>query len=340
MKNEIADINEVIIRFLEGTATNEEKVFLSDWLKLSENNRNDFSEVRDLWLLGSTIATNDIETEIALDRFKERIHMSTSKQQVRNYTFGKPMKSFLKAAAVLLLLVSVGSTFYYLGSNSTTPQITVMNQLITANGSKGRFILPDSTVVWLNANSSLEYPKEFTASAREVHLSGEAYFEVHRNEKHPFRVHAGKMNIEVLGTRFVVKNYEKKATVETVLVEGTVKVEGCNMNHSVVLTPGQLISYNRRSEQIDLKTVTATDYISWIQKELIFDNDKLADIIINLEKWYGIDINCSPVFAKQVHMSFSIRSGEDLNDILKAMTLVAPISYHWKNEILYIVPKK
>ena len=69
MKNEIKDINEVIIRFLDGTATGEEKVFLFNWLKQSEKNRNEFSEVRDLWLLGNTIATDDLETEIALERF-------------------------------------------------------------------------------------------------------------------------------------------------------------------------------------------------------------------------------------------------------------------------------
>ena len=338
MKNEIADINEIMIRFLEGTASSEEKVFLLSWLKLSEDNRNNFSEVRDLWLLGSTITTDDIETEIALDRFKERI--GVTKPQPKKFFIRKPIKLFLRVVAVLLLLISVGSTFYYLGSNSVTNQSAVINRLLTANGSKGRFILPDSTVVWLNANSTLEYPKTFTASAREVHLSGEAYFEVHRNEKHPFRVYAGEMNIEVLGTRFIVENYRKKSTIETVLVEGTVKVTGCKMNHSVILTPGQLICYDKKNKQIDLQTVSAADYISWIQNELTFDNDTLSDIIINLEKWYGIDISCSPEFAKQVHMSFSVSNGENLKDILKAMTLVAPISYHWENETLCIVPRK
>ena len=64
MKNEIKDINEVIIRFLDGTATGEEKVFLFNWLKQSEKNRNEFSEVRDLWLLGNTIATDDLDLKI------------------------------------------------------------------------------------------------------------------------------------------------------------------------------------------------------------------------------------------------------------------------------------
>jgi transmembrane sensor len=86
--------------------------------------------------------------------------------------------------------------------------------------------------------------------------------------------------------------------------------------------------------------VNTDDYISWIQNELTFDNDKLADIIINLNKWYGVDIECPSEFAEKVFMSFSVRNGENLDEILKAMTLVAPIRYYWENGILHILPRK
>lgn len=334
------DINEVIIRFLDGSATTKEKSDLLDWLKQSEENRNDFSEVRDLWLLGNTMATDDIETEIALSHFKERIQTAKTEYPKKNLSFQIQTNRFLRVAAVLFILLSVGFTSYYLGSRSIEEESTVMNRLLTANGSKGRFVLPDSTVVWLNSNSLLEYPETFTASAREVRLSGEAYFEVQRNEKLPFRVHAGEMEIEVLGTRFIVGNYQRESAVEAVLVEGSVKVAGCQMNHSVVLTPGQLISYNKSTANVDVQMVNAADYISWIQNDLTFDNNKLADIIINLEKWYGVDIVCSPDFAKSVSMSFSVRNGESLEDILRAMTLVAPIQYNWEQDTLRIRPKK
>lgn len=334
------DINEVIIRFLDGSATIKEKSELLDWLKQSEGNRNDFSEVRDLWLLGNTIATDDIETEIALSRFKERIQTPKIESPKKNFFLRKPINGFLRVAAVFIILLSVGFTSYYLGSYSQGEEPAVMNRLLTAHGSKGRFVLPDSTVVWLNSNSLLEYPETFTASAREVYLSGEAYFEVRRNEKLPFRVHAGEMDIEVLGTRFIVGNYQRRSAVEAVLVEGSVKVAGCHMDHSVVLTPGQLISYDKKTEHVDTQMVNAADYISWIQNELTFDNDKLADIIINLEKWYGVDIICSADFANSVSMSFSVRNGESLEDILKAMALVAPIKYDWDQDTLRIRPKK
>ena len=113
MKNEIKDINEVIIRFLDGTATGEEKVFLFNWLKQSEKNRNEFSEVRDLWLLGNTIATDDLETEIALERFKNRIQSTESGLRKNRFVFRKHFVPFLRVAAVFLMLFTVGSVFYY-----------------------------------------------------------------------------------------------------------------------------------------------------------------------------------------------------------------------------------
>lgn len=340
MKNEIGDINEVIIRFLDGTATCEEKVFLLNWLKQSEKNRNEFSEVRDLWLLGNTLATDDVETEVALDRFRSRIQIPESGSRKSRFVFPEHFSLFLRVAAVFLILFAVGSVSYYWGSSSALGQKEVMNRLLTANGSKGRFVLPDSTVVWLNSNSLLEYPETFSASVREVSLSGEAYFEVRRNEQLPFRVQAGEMKVEVLGTRFIVDNYQRKSGVEAVLVEGSVKIAGCKMNHSVVLTPGQLINYDKKSERTKVQMVNTDDYISWIQNELTFDNDKLADIIINLNKWYGVDIECPSDFAEKVFMSFSVRSGEELEEILKAMTLVAPIKYNWENGVLHILPRK
>ena len=107
MKNEIKDINEVIIRFLDGTATGEEKVFLFNWLKQSEKNRNEFSEVRDLWLLGNTIATDDLETEIALERFKNRIQSTESGLRKNRFVFRKHFVPFLRVAAVFLMLIPI-----------------------------------------------------------------------------------------------------------------------------------------------------------------------------------------------------------------------------------------
>lgn len=329
------DINEIIIRFLDGSATQPEKDFLLDWLKQSEQNKNDFSQVRDLWLLSNAVSEDDEGTEIALSRLRQRIQ-KTEKKNI----FSPAIYQLMKVAAIFILLFTVGYISYYWGEKSKEADTVILNRLLTAKGGKGRFILPDSTIVWLNSNTVLEYPEKFTASAREIRLKGQAYFEVKRDENKPFKVYAGKLEVEVLGTHFIVENYPHKADVEAVLVEGSVKVTGCNMNHSVVLTPGQLISYNKRDKRTDVQIVNTNNYTSWMNDKMIFDNNKLTDIIINLEKWFITEIKCDPAFAQTVSMSFSVQSGDTLEDILKAMALVSPIKYQWEDNVLHILPKR
>ena len=215
------------------------------------------------------------------------------------------------------------------------------NTIVVPRGGEYEVRLPVGSYVWMNADSEIRFPVVFTGQTRQVSLKGEAYFKVEKDSLHPFIVNVyDKLKVEVLGTRFIVDNYRRKSGVEAVLVEGSVKIAGCKMNHSVVLTPGQLINYDKKSERTKVQMVNTDDYISWIQNELTFDNDKLADIIINLNKWYGVDIECPSEFAEKVFMSFSVRNGENLDEILKAMTLVAPIRYYWENGILHILPRK
>lgn len=330
------NIDEVIIRFLDGSATQAERNFLLNWLKESEKNQHDFSQVRDLWLLGNAVPANDRETEAALKKLKNRI----LKGEKKAGAFSPVVYTFMKVAAMVVLLFGVGYFSYYWGERSTLSSPEVLNRLLTADGGKGRFVLPDSTVVWLNSNTILTYPENFTASAREVHLDGEAYFEVKRDEKKPFKVHADKMLVKVLGTKFVVKNYRKQSRVETTLVEGSVQVAGCEMVAPVTLMPGQSISYHKTNGDIDTQAVNTDNYTAWTHDCLTFDNSKLADVIVNMEHWYAIEIECDPLFARTISVSFSIQSGEKIDDILQALSLVTPIKYEWENGILHIFPKE
>lgn len=326
------DINEIIIRHLDGSATKEEKEHLLSWLKQSEENRNEYFEICDLWLFNGTCSVDDQETEMALNRLRSRI--LTSAAPAGKTSIRKPLYFFLRIAAIFLLVFSVSYVILdQIKDDEGTP--LVVNRLVTADGSKGEFVLPDGTAVWLNSNSTLEYPESFQGNERNVRLEGEAYFEVKRDETKPFCVDAGDMKIEVLGTRFMVQNYNRKSDVETILVDGKVKVIGSCLKDEVILSPGQRISHSKQTNETKLETVDTSDYMSWIYDKLSFDNDRLSDIITNMERWYGIDIKCPEVFARSTRMSFTIR-GESVDEILKAMKLIVPIQYKWEKDTLYI----
>lgn len=206
MKEETNDINEIIIRYLDGSAGLEEKRALLHWLKQSDGNRDDFIATRDLWLSCNVAVGNELEVDIALGKLKDRILQEQGRMERKSRAKIKSWSVILRwtrVAAVLILLLGIG---YVIGSwqEHSIPDVIVQNQLITAKGSKGRFSLPDGSVVWLNSETKLTYPSQFASDKRLVSLEGEAYFEVAKDTKKPFVVQAGEIEVEVLGTSFIL----------------------------------------------------------------------------------------------------------------------------------------
>lgn len=328
------DIDETIGKYLNNSATKEEKEILLVWLEAKEENRNKFKEMYDLWLYSNALLTDNKDMEAALARLNERTSLASKRTvSVRLFSF-----HVMRVAAAILLLFSAGYVGYYLKGNEEETVIT-MNKLLTGDNNKGQYVLPDGSTVWLNANSVLEYPDTFTGKKRMVRLKGEALFEVKKDTSNPFVVQTGGMDIEVLGTCFLVQNYPDKPTVETVLVNGSVKIEGNYFPESRILVPGQMIAYNKNTAKTDLSMVDTADYTNWIHSKLVFDKTNLAHVIINLEKWYGIRIVASPELVQNTHMSFTVRR-ESLEEILKYMSLTAPIAYKWKDNVLYLSSKE
>ena len=332
MENFTTDINLIIIRYLDGSASLEEKRQLLQWLKESEKNRSDFTDTRDLWLSCNASADNELEVDIALDRLKMRImneHERIEKKTRRSFI------RWYQAAAVLLVLFGL---YFWLSIEQTEPKLMVQNQLITAKGSKGKFTLPDGTVVWLNSESRLVYPDQFADGKRTVNLVGGAYFEVVRDEKKPFIIKAGDVDVEVLGTSFNISSYPFKDNIETALLSGSVKISGPSVRREIYLKPNEVFEYKKDLHAVSVKSVNASLYADWIKDRLVFDNRPLSDILISMEGWYNMDIVCPEKFAESTYMSFTIRQ-EDIDEILRAMSFIIPISYQIKNGKAFIMPK-
>lgn len=322
------DINEIIIRYLDGSASFEEKVQLLQCLKHSDENRDDFISTRDLWLSCSVAEANELEVDIALDRLKSRI-MSQQEQikpTVRRF-------QWTQIAATLLLLL--GLSYWFTSSDG---DVIIQNQLITADGSKGRFTLPDGSVVWLNSGTKLTYLDQFAGDKRLVSLEGGAYFEVAKDVEKPFVVQMDQLDVEVLGTNFNISNYANKDFFETTLLNGSVKITGEAIKEEVILLPNQLFEYQRSSHEFKVKTVKASLYADWIKDRLVFDNQSLSDIFVSMEGWYNVKIECPEGFANKTKVSFTIRQ-ESLEEILDAMTFIIPMKYNLTTNNVYVEPK-
>jgi ferric-dicitrate binding protein FerR (iron transport regulator) len=327
MDNRTEDTDALIIRYLDGQASAGEEARLLQWIKQSEENRDDFIRLRDLWLLCCDPAPADE----AGARLRKRMQSLPALPARRRY------HAWQRAAAVVLVCLAMG---YGLGRVlPDKAKMDVRNHYITAPGSKGRFVLPDGTKVWLNSNSSLSFPETFAADARMVSLEGEAYFEVAKRRDQAFWVQSGGLRVEALGTAFDMACYPSDELVETVLLEGSVRVSGEAFGEPVILKPNQILAFDKEKHTTSLRETKASLYIDWIKDRLVFDNDCLADIRISMEGWYNVTIDCPEEFAAHTYMSFTVRS-ESIEEILRAMSLIIPIRYTIEGRRVKIIPRE
>lgn len=153
-------------------------------------------------------------------------------------------------------------------------------------GSSYQLTLSDGSVVHLNSCSKLRYPVAFVGNERRVFLEGEGYFEVKSDKNHPFRVVAGEVEVEAVGTCFNINAYPEKKGVETTLVRGKVNVE--DGNQKVGLLPGQQACCSE--QKISVKEVDYRDFVGWKNGKFIFRKMSLENIMIQMERWYGLSV--------------------------------------------------
>lgn len=328
------EIDDIISKYLNKTSTEEENIVLLDWLEENPENKRRFKKSYDLWLYANAALTDNDKMEVALSNFKKRIVSSENKT---SNSLPKRRLYILGIAASILFLLSFGYIGYLL-NDQTNQTILVYNQLITGEDGKGKYQLPDGSTVWLNANTVLKYPQTFSKGKRVVFLEGEALFDIKKETKSSFWVETNGLNIEVTGTRFLVRNYPLKNTVEAMLDHGKIQISGDYTKSPFALKPGELFRYNKQTKQTHLDQVVTDNYMNWIHSKLVFNSTNLRDIIINLEKWFGVEIVASQELTQKIHMSFTIRR-ESLEEVLKYMSLTAPIEYKWQNGVLYLYSK-
>lgn len=175
------------------------------------------------------------------------------------------------------------------------------NKMTTPKGRQFQVTLPDGTRVWLNAASSIRYPTAFTGKERRVEVSGEVCFEVVKDANKPFfvNINNNKAAIEVLGTLFNVNAYENERTIQTTLLDGSVKVVVPSPTHTagVILKPGQqaMISSTIGARTPEEKITVLNDpeiekIMAWKNGLFNFEGANLEEVMLQLERWYNIDV--------------------------------------------------
>ena len=236
------------------------------------------------------------------------------------------------------------------------------SEISTHNGSKTHLVLPDGTLVWLNAGSRIAYDKNFGNTVREVSLTGEAFFDVARNADRPFVIHTARIDIKVLGTRFNVRSYPSDKTTEATLIRGSIEVSIKDRpSEKIILKPDEkLVVANddsalhrniagRNAVKRDQSLVnickptyeSATGAVietSWIDNKLIFQDEEFGELARQMERWYGVYIRFDRPGLEEWRFTGTFQH-ETIQQALEALKLTASFYYRINGDQIAIYEK-
>ncbi|RKR82107.1 FecR family protein [Mucilaginibacter gracilis] len=226
----------------------------------------------------------------------------------------------LKVAAVLLLLSSAGMLIF----KATHPdqQRMVWRQESTAPGVKKQVTLPDGSLISLNSGSTITYPETFSKTTRDLKLSGEAFFTVVHDSRHPFIVHTGQLRVQVLGTSYNIQAYPGETPTTVAVATGKVGLWGTGdkIKKVYMLTPGEQMTYNSSLKSFVKSSLPLADIGSWQQNVLDFRMETLENISKSLSREYGVTF----VFKDRSLLNKRFRlkvKKESLANILKLLSI-------------------
>jgi ferric-dicitrate binding protein FerR (iron transport regulator) len=226
----------------------------------------------------------------------------------------------------------------YSRNNSPRDTQPIFNEVIMPPGVDYAMTLSDGTRVFLNAESKLRFPVKFGGKRRVIELEGEGYFEVTRDEEHPFVVRAGGMEVTVLGTEFNLRAYNDEPSVSTTLVTGSVQVS--NGKESLLIVPGEQGVYERNSRAITARQVDVTLYTAWRHGEIKFKDMPLEQVMRDLTRWYGISYEFLDDEARGIEFGGCFERFSSIHPILGMLRRTELVNVTVENGKIYISTKK
>jgi transmembrane sensor len=302
--------HELLIRFLSEECNEEERQTMDRWLEANPENRTYFQELSTLW--SASASSGSFQKEWLKKDWNKVQHRI---DEIRIKELNKPVKqrslvyTFARLAAVIILGIGV---YFYVQHLSDK---TAVQEAIASSGIK-TLTLPDGSKVSLNANAKLIYPESFDTEKREVTLEGEAFFEILPDANKPFLIKTNDVTTEVLGTSFNINSTTTSAVVTVV----TGKVMLYKDKHSaIVMIAGEQGIYNDRG--LEKKMNSDRNFLSWKTNILTFQNTPLAEVVDDLSRHYGeqIQIELMQLEHCTVTSTFQDQTLEEILEELKVL---------------------
>ena len=369
--------NNLILRYLQGEATEEEIKTLFDWVDSAAKNREEFITYKKVWAL-SAISTDENINDIKKLQFKIK---AIQNKKIRSISY--------RYAAVLVFGLFIASVFVYQFSLEESPKIllelstgskkiisldknqdifnregellgiqregTISYEDITDNGSaelvfntlsvpyakRLHLVFSDGSSVFLNAGTIIKFPVKFLkGQPREVFLNGEAFFDIVKDKKHAFIVQSNRLRTKVYGTKFNVNSYRNNELDQIVLQEGSVGVKSNGeqiKTNTEILLKPNEIAILDKTDLLYKQKVDIKSHIAWVKGVFMFKNERFEDIFKKLERHYDVSIQIN-----QPALNDSRYTGtfdiETIAEVIKIFSQLKGFSYEIDNKEITINP--
>ena len=214
-----------------------------------------------------------------------------------------------------------------------------INKIITTTGGFYTLVLSDGTRVWLNSESELEYPVLFGKGKRVVKLTGEAFFEVTKDASRPFIVETNDIRTRVLGTSFNLSGYTTNQDVSVTLVSGEVTVHNHQLQQDFNITPGMRFEYNRENHQVKMTEVDPELYISWMKGKFRFEDMRLEDIMVTLNRWYDCTVSYSDDALRDLRFTGAAEKDRSASYLLELIEMITEVKFQVDGKHILITRK-
>ncbi len=227
--------------------------------------------------------------------------------------------------------LDAGSLAYNIDDSEVKGDL-IYNMISTPRGGQYHIILSDGSKVWLNSASSLYFPAIFPGNSREITITGEAYFEIAKDNKRPFTVRANGVTTEVLGTIFNINAYQDEPVIKTTLVEGKIRV---NDDYSTtVMTPGQKVTLKNKSHFVENANVSHE--IAWKNGFFEFYNTPIESVMRQLSRWYNFEVVYKGKIDKLFHAT--IPRDASISQVLRVLEHTDAVHFEVNDNTVTIKP--
>ena len=333
-----AQIIDIANRFLEEKdCTIQELSALKKWL----SDPTAQAEVEG-WLAEHWVTSPEIDSITLIENVFLQIQKYENKHHLKSgFSLLQILKVYQRIAAFLLIpVIGFGILYWISQHNQSVGQYT---ETIAPRGQKSQIVLADGTKVWLNSDTKIKYPGNFSQTQRDVYLEGEAFFEVTRNAHHPFVVHTSGLNVKVLGTKFNVKAYSDEDQIETSLFEGKINLLLTNPKSKDLtekeVRPGQSLIYSKTRHQLAANRFPQDEINGWKKNQLIFKDDTFENLVRKVERWYDIEVVYDEKQFSDRRLTVELYEGERLERLMEIVSLTLSVDYRYEKGKIILTPK-